>query len=74
MLNDDGQMFEVNEKHTPNGMKWSDMAGENITMKMEFWWNVTHHAECKIAKIKALVSTLKYYLEYLKIFFPAFFY
>jgi len=54
MVNDDGQMFEINENHTPNGMKWADQAGKNISMKMEFWWNVTQQAECRIAKMKAM--------------------
>lgn len=60
-------MFDINEKHTPNGMKWSDMADKNITMKMEFWWNVTEQAECKIAKMKALVSTYSYIFGKLEI-------
>lgn len=57
MVNDDGQMFEVNEKHTPNGTKWSDQADKNITMKIDFWWNVAEHGHCPVAKFKALVST-----------------
>lgn len=59
MVNDDGNMFEINEKHNPNGMKWSEFkTDKNINMKMEFWWNVTEQAQCPIARAKALVSTL----------------
>lgn len=36
VLNDDGQMFEVNEKYMPNEIRWSDMADKDISMKMEF--------------------------------------
>lgn len=57
MVNDDGNMFAVNEKHTPNG-KWEEQADKNISMKMEFWWNVTEQAHCPFARIKALVCTL----------------
>ncbi|XP_031636423.1 uncharacterized protein LOC116349225 [Contarinia nasturtii] len=53
MINDDGVMFEVNEKHT-NGEKWSDQADKNITMKMDFWWNVMVKAQCRVAKMKAM--------------------
>lgn len=56
MLNDDGVILEVNGKHAPEGMVWADQADKNITIKMEFWWNVTEQAHCKIAKTKALVT------------------
>lgn len=61
MVNDDGEMFTVSEKHIPNGEKWADQADKNITMKMEFWWNVTEQAECPIARMKALVSVDLFY-------------
>lgn len=39
-------------------MKWSDVADKNITMQMEFWMNVTRDSDCKISKVKALVSMI----------------
>lgn len=60
MLNDDNVMIEISEKQSPNGMKWSDFkVGKDISMKMEYWWNITEQAECKIAKIKALVIMIR---------------
>lgn len=47
-------MLEISEKHMAN-FKWSDMADKNISMKMEFWWNVTKESDCNVAKVKALV-------------------
>lgn len=53
MLNDDGVMLEVNEKHMPN-QKWSQLTDANTTEKIEFWWEVAK-GDCKVAAIKAFV-------------------
>lgn len=58
MLRGDGEILEINEEHTPN-MKWAEVADKNITMKMEFWWNVVKSGGCKVAETKALVRRLK---------------
>lgn len=47
-------MLDISEKHMAN-LKWSDMADKNISMKMEFWWNVTKESDCNVAKVKAIV-------------------
>lgn len=65
MLNDDGVILEVNEKHLPNGLTWADQADKDIATKMNFWWNVTEQAACKIAKTKAIVIHFISFQEFL---------
>lgn len=52
-------------------LKWSDMADKNISMKMEFWWNVTKESDCNVAKVKAIVRIeqiiMKFVVSFVKI-------
>lgn len=53
MLNDDGVMLEIDEKHMPK-QKWSDLADAELFRKIDFWWEFTK-GDCKVATVKAFV-------------------
>lgn len=56
MLNGDGKLLELNEKYLPN-MKYSEVAHEDVSMKMLFWFRIADKKVCKdVCVFQALVS------------------
>lgn len=60
MLKPDGSMLHLDEELMPE-TEWTSMDGKDLTWKMQFWWEKWEKTDCKISKVKAMVSTSKDY-------------